>query len=155
MESPKRKTAIRMIAFTVVMLVVLGVWMVYRALESVRNSYAIWWVADMVVVYMEANENRWPRNWDDLREPYNVCTRRSAPWTFEELQSRVDVDWLADPALLVNQTAIRVIWLKDGSDSHWESRDPNIIIRDYLRRPATAELTGQDAIESQKVASEK
>lgn len=146
-----RTMLFRTIVVGVVLTIVIGVWMVHQTLEGVRNSYAVWWVADLVVVYMETNENRWPRNWDDLREPYTICTGRSgAPWTFEELQSRVDVDWQADPTRLAKQSSFRVIWLKDGSDAHWESRNPNTIIREYLQTPAAVEINEHASTDSQK-----
>ena len=109
--------------------------------EIIRNSYAVWWVADMVIEHQLANEGAWPRNWDDLRDDYQTCVKRSGqPWTFEELRSRVIVDWNADPSALAKSAKttdhpeFRVIWLRDGTNAHWESHEPNHIIYDYLRQ---------------------
>ena len=105
-----------------------------------HNSYAVWWVANMVVEHMKANNNQWPKNWDELRDDYQTRTERSGePWSFEELAGRTNIDWQTDPAdLLVksgdHQTAqFRVITLSDGTDSHWQGREPNQIILKYLR----------------------
>lgn len=106
--------------------------------QAVRNSYAVWWVADMVVEHLDANAGEWPKGWGDLKDDYQLLVGTSEPaWSFEELQSRVEVKWDARPDELVQQAgdgipAFRVIWLSDGTDSHWSGREPNQIVLDYL-----------------------
>lgn len=114
--------------------------------STIHNSYAVWWVADMVVEHMEANSGEWPANWSDLRDDYETCVSRSGrPWRFEELRSRVEVDWSADPQSLLADSAgsdtasFRVIWLRDGTESHWAHAEPNQIILEYLRSRTTAD----------------
>ena len=116
----------------------------HRVDQSIRNSYAVWWVASMVVEHLKANDNQWPKNWDDLRDDYETCTERSGrPWSFEELSSRAEIDWGGDPAELLAQSKesetvrFRVIKLTDGTDAHWQRREPNQIILDYLRLNAS------------------
>lgn len=133
----KNSARIRTFAFGGLAVVVIGcgaIYFVFRNIERVvKNAYAVWWVADMVVEYMRSNQNRWPQNWDDLREPYKVLTQKSGqPWTFDELRSRVDVDWKANPESLAKERSFRVIWLKDGTNSHYEGCEPNEIIRRYF-----------------------
>lgn len=88
---------------------------------------------------MDANDGQWPRNWNDLRDDYQTCVARSGqPWTFDELSSRVDVDWDANPIELLpidddSEIGLRVISLRSGSDAHWQGREPNTIILDYLK----------------------
>lgn len=120
-----------------------GYWL-FRVRESIHNSYAVWWVADMVVEHLKANSGRWPAGWEDLRDDYQTCVRRSGePWTFAELSERVIVDWHADPQQLLQASqgmerpAFQVITLRDGSTSHWGTREPNRIILEYLRAPKT------------------
>ena len=109
--------------------------------HSVRNSYAAWWVANMVVEHMQANHGRWPNNWDDLRDDYQTCVKRSGrPWQFDELKRRVKIDWNANPDDLIRKHAdseveFRVIWLADGTRSHWAGREPNQIVLDYFNKP--------------------
>jgi hypothetical protein len=97
-------------------------------------------LADMVVEHLKASGGDWPQNWDELRDDYQICVQRSGqPWSFEELQRRVVVDWQANPielAALADREIVppfRVIWLSDGSNSHWEQNEPNQIIADYLK----------------------
>ncbi len=112
----------------------------YRAIKATQDAYAVEWVAGMVIEYMETHDGAWPRNWEDLRTPYETCAQRAGgPWSFEKLRDRVDVDWGADPAQLATAPDIgaeppfKVIWLRSGRQTHWESQEPNRMILDYLR----------------------
>ena len=109
-----------------------------QANQAMRNSYAVWWVADMVIEHMKANDGKWPRNWEDLRDDYQTLVQRSVqPWQFDELQHRVKIDWNVNPEELDLQAdgsqEFRAIWLADGTDSFWEGAQPNWIILNYLR----------------------
>lgn len=43
--------------------------LIYRQIDNtLRNCYAQWWVADMIVLHLEANEMNWPHSWIDLRD---------------------------------------------------------------------------------------
>lgn len=124
-----------------------AVYGVYRTREEIHNSYAVWWAADMVIEHMKIHDGKWPAGWEDLREPYEICAEQSGrPWTFEELQERVAIDWHADPNNLAmaatknGKPTFRVIWLRDGSDAHWKEREPNKMVYDYLKKsPSTGE----------------
>ena len=98
----------------------------------------------MVIEHLKANGDHWPSSWDDLRDDYVTCTERSGqPWQFEDLRKRVIVDFSADVMVLKAQVAepeetqIRVIWLSNGSDVHWQSRDPNRLVAEYLKGSST------------------
>jgi len=111
--------------------------------QTLDDSYAVWWVADMCVEHMTKNNGDWPRNWDDLRDDYQTCVARSGhPWSFDELSGRVEIDWDADPHLLASLADgsgirdFRVIWLRNGSEAHWEGYEPNQIVLDYIRSHA-------------------
>lgn len=121
-------------------LLLLSSYSLYRVHEAVLNSYAVWWVADMVVEHLKANDGQWPADWDDLRKDYRTCVAQSGqPWTFDQLSERVVVDWDVRPDKLLamsqgeNSASFKVITLSDGTSSHWETREPNQIILDYLR----------------------
>ena len=134
----RRKLPIGCIVAVAILLA--GAYWLHRVNQGIRNSYAVGWVANMVVEHMKANENQWPSDWDDLQDDYQTCVDRSGqPWSFDELSSRTQIDWEAVPADLLAQSSghpaaqFRVITLTDGTDSHWQSREPNRIILDYLR----------------------
>ena len=112
---------------------------VLQVKNVIRNGYSQWWVADMVVLHLDANNNEWPKNWDDLRDDFQTCVTnaRGQPWEFQELRSRVEIDWDANPNDLIGQQTggaptFRAIWLTDGTRSSWGGREPNQIVLDYL-----------------------
>lgn len=99
--------------------------------DTVRDSYAQWRVADMVVQYLEWNDGNWPRCWEDLDEARHVI---ASNWPFEDLRARVEIDFAADPEALTNaDPPVRVIRLVNGKRHHWSGAEPNEIIRQYLR----------------------
>lgn len=138
------------LAILLVVILVGGGWLIWLIRHIVKdttpNAYAVEWVADMVITHMEANNGRWPANWDDLRDDYehDVQAVRARPWTFDELRSRVEVDWQADPESLARTAdpgkdpPFRVIWLKDGSTTHWTGMEPNRTILNYLKKRAAS-----------------
>lgn len=121
-------------------ILLIGAYSLYRTSEGIRNAYAVWWVADMVIEHMEANSGEWPAGWDDLRDDYQTCIESSGqPWSFEELSRRVVVDWDTDPQQLLRNAAesetatFHVIRLSDGSSAHWKTLEPNQLILEHLR----------------------
>lgn len=108
--------------------------------ETVRDAYAVWWVGDTVVEYLETHDRHWPQSWDDLRPSYEALCAKigGAPWSFEELRTRVEIDFAADPDQLAKvdpetgERPFRVIYLKDGRDVSWEGAEPNTIVWKYL-----------------------
>ena len=136
----------------VVLSCILAAVLIYRHIDNtIRNCYAQWWVADMVTLHLNENEQHWPRSSEDLQDDYEVCVKRSGkPWTFEELSTRVTVDWSIETDSLRtlpsnnDRPPFRVIWPTDGSSAHWESREPNAMIAEYLKlHPAAEEVTEQ------------
>jgi len=124
----------------IVLLVGSGGWYCYHLADTVvRNSYAVWWAADMVIHHLESTDNRWPTGWDDLRDDYEALAVGSGrPWTFDEIRERVEVDWKADPDQLTRKAteypteSFRVVWLLDGSDHHYQDHEPNEMIAGFL-----------------------
>jgi hypothetical protein len=125
----------RIILLIVVCAAVCGGYLAHRLNEEIQDAYAVSWVSNMVISYMKANGNAWPKSWEDLRKPYETMAEKvGRPWSFEQLQSRVEVDWKVDPKTLIEgDDSKRVIWLRSGTEAHWESREPNEIIREYLK----------------------
>lgn len=70
-------------------------WRIYHLVdEVVPDAYAQWWTGSMLVEYMKEHDDRWPKSWDDLREEYAACVKQSgsAPWDFDDLRNRVEID---------------------------------------------------------------
>ena len=130
-----------LIVATLVTVAAIGVSTVIGMKNTIRNAYAVWWVGDMVVEHLKANNDEWPRGWDELLDDYDTCvaTVGAAPWEFDELRRRVRIDWNADTNLLASQQTdgepeFKAIWLADGTSSSWTDAEPNQIVLNYLNR---------------------
>jgi hypothetical protein len=127
-------------AVTIVGAILIGVkWFAWELGETVRDCYAGEWVGGIVVDYMKTNNGVWPRNWEDLRETYEDHAKKMGrPWTFEELQNRVEVDWSADPIRLTEAENGRqkppfpVISLRSGRTASWKGFEPNEMVHRFL-----------------------
>jgi hypothetical protein len=122
-----------------------GVWILTQAGKLNSDSNAVALVAEMVVEHLRANDDVWPRGWEDLRRVYPVCAKNyDPPPTFEEVQERVCVDWSTTSTFLAklvseNPTpAVKVIWLCDGSKVHWRGAEPNQFVFNHF----TGRVTG-------------
>ena len=119
----------------------LGGYVVRSIDSSVHNMYAVWWVGSMMVEHLERNEDQWPTCWDDLRDDYDNCVGRSGlPWTFDELRSRVEIDWNVDPERLRElppdengDAPFRVVRLRDDNEEYYAGREPNRMIHRHLQ----------------------
>lgn len=134
---------LQIIIFSVVVAIFAGVgYAIYCGYQVatvvVPNAYANDWASEFVVEHLKSTDNEWPHGWDDLRDEYDRLAKPSHyPWSWEELQERIVIDWDADPAVLVtadptNSPPFQVIRLSDGSNSHWEGSEPNLKVLEYL-----------------------
>ena len=50
-------------------------WVVHSVINTVTvvvpNAYALEWASVFVIEHMEANENRWPTSWADLKDEFD------------------------------------------------------------------------------------
>ncbi|HQR09445.1 MAG TPA: hypothetical protein PLN21_21665 [Gemmatales bacterium] len=113
----------------------------YQAMQMVlHDPYYVEHAASCVVHYLEANNNRWPTSWDDLRRA-NPDRIISGPFSIEVLEQNVIIDWNASPSVLAHaklrdddQPPFRVIWLRNGKSIYWSSTEPNRSIWEYLQK---------------------
>lgn len=164
---PGRFRSIVAVAFIVLVGAAFAAFMTFRHIdEVVRDSYAQWWVAGIVNTYMDLNGGNWPTGWDDLEEPYEIHVARAGrPWTFEDLRSRVDIDFTAKPEELAKtvlkdgKASFRVVYLRNGKQHHYEGTEANFLIwehlqaianeserREPLKRPVVVEKLARKAI---------
>jgi hypothetical protein len=118
----------------------------------VENAYAVWNVAEMVVIHLERNDGRWPKDWEDLRPAARIFTKDEnvdlAHW-----QEHVVIDFSADPRKLA---AAPFDPVKDERpfdvirNRHWPRAwyaEPNVRVWMHLRsgRPETGPSTTRPA----------
>lgn len=133
-----------LIAFLVVIAVVgYGVYCIHRtATVTMPNAYAADWASEFVIEHLKSSGNRWPKGWHDLRDEFDRLNDvDSYPWSWQELQSLVVIDWQAEPAKLARalstaEPPFRVIRLSDGSATHFDGSEPNRKVFDYLQTTA-------------------
>jgi hypothetical protein len=127
---------------------------VYQAGHVViPNAYAVWWMADLVIDHMEKHDGAWPRSWDELRVTSEQAGKGTVSTnldgtviaefrprdTINDLQKRVEIDWNADPRELVKAEfkakgpPFRVIWLRNGKSTHYQGKEPNEMVLEYLK----------------------
>jgi hypothetical protein len=101
------------------------------------DAYAKWGTGDMVISYMKDHDDHWPKSWDDLAPYFAQNNVRVGGWSYEKLQSRIVIDFKADPKKL-KESATRggrptfnVIRARSGTLA-WEGREPNQMIYNYL-----------------------
>jgi hypothetical protein len=129
-----------------------GVAFVRAIIDVPRRAYAVWWTADLVIEYMERNQGAWPRSWEELRplaEPAGGVKESKEPdgrvivefrpmASVDVLKHLVEIDWDAAPERLLEEARkggnppFRVIYLRDGRTTHYEGREPNRMILEYL-----------------------
>lgn len=94
--------------------------------EMIRNAYCLDWASAAVVRYMDDHDGRYPRNWNDLREPFAKVSDGS--FSFEEVQSRVAIDFNVNPQGTYDPS-FEFVQDISGSGGRWGSPDPNERIR--------------------------
>ena len=151
-----RRTRIIIGSVSALILAVAG-FLAYAAYQAghvvIPNAYAVWWTADLVIDHMEKHGGAWPRNWEELRVTSEQAYKGTVSTnldgtviaefrprdTIEDLQKRVEIDWNADPRELVKAEfkekgpPFRVIWLRNGKSTHYQGKEPNEMVLEYLK----------------------
>ena len=94
--------------------------------EMIRDAYCQDWASAAIVRYMDDNEGQYPRNWDDLRQPFAQVTADDQSFSFEEVRSRVTIDFNVDPKVVYDSS---FEFVRSASGAKWGSPDPNERIR--------------------------
>jgi hypothetical protein len=147
----------RLIVALGIVVVALAVWAAIgffrRVAELPREAYAVWWAADLVIACLERHDGAWPRSWEDLQDLADgasevtesaerggsIIVEFRPKASIEELKRLVEIDWDADPNELRRMPRkdgappFRVIYLRNGKSTHYEGREPNQMILEYLK----------------------
>ena len=134
-------------------MVAAGYSFITRMMDATRDAYAGWNVAGLIQQHMDAHNGAWPRNWDDLHETHRTA-RPPLSSTFENLRTRCEVDFTADPAKLAamplppnGSPPFKVVWLRNGKSTHWEGSEPNELLWAYLQTRSTTRPTTEPSLE--------
>lgn len=119
----------------IAVVVAFGAWGVQAVTEVVglpRKAYASDWTAVFIIDHIRTTGS-WPTGWQDLRDEYD---RLAVPdfyaWTFDELQTIINVDWnLTVEEIRESMQSIDAIRLSGGSKVSYNG-NPNDLIFDYI-----------------------
>lgn len=129
------------------------VWSFVSTWRKIPEAYAAWDIGTILVCYLERNDDRWPRSWDDIAasiKPDDKCVvcrgvadgndrNRGYPNTPEKLKKLVRIDWdyvptpgvMAYPVTTSSGGKFTVVW--GNSEPNWmvhkwltdHKKDPN------------------------------
>ena len=133
-----RRVIHRMVIAAVIVLPLAVVWVVSNLFQHVDDAYAQWGAADMVMHYMDDHGGEWPRDWESLAPYFERNNGRVSGWTFEVFQSRVFIDFGADPRHLrrLSQASSDVPFDVIHATSIWASQfdgGPNEMLYQWFR----------------------
>lgn len=132
-----RMLPIVLMAFTFVALVLTVVASVAYCIRLtgniVRDAYASDWTTEFLISHLESNNDTWPTSWSDLEDDHAALYPQPCPFTFAEIQERVELSFDVEIAAITNtKYPITFFRLKSGSGANYGG-DPNVRIRDYFR----------------------
>jgi hypothetical protein len=126
------RTLLILLVIGAVVTLVVGITVALREQgEMVRDAYCLDWASVAIVQYLDDNESRYPSDWNDLKPAFAKATAHDQSFSFEEVQSRVIVDFTVDPSTPKSSTA-PFLRPRSGRDVRWGSPDPDQRIRDRL-----------------------
>jgi hypothetical protein len=121
-----------------------GAYLGYRVLYTwwhIPEAYAAWDTGQLLVKYMQVNQNRWPASWDDLVTVMNTeagprltlygATAGDTNYVLS-LRKTVAVDWKFDPS---ESSPASPVTRRAGGKFPivWQGAEPNEMVRAYLR----------------------
>ena len=110
----------------------------------VADAYRVWGTGDLLVDYMNANNQQWPASWRQLEAFYAGRTRTyTIIESFDDIQDHIEIDFTFDPASVAldhpdDDPPFRAVWLRNGTNSAYVGAGPNEIVYAHLKRRAFA-----------------
>jgi hypothetical protein len=102
-----------------------------------KDAYAQWVAAELVIVYFEDN-NILPENWENLKTSFpDGKGLHHGGQSFEEVRDRIIIDFPKLPVLknkFANKEEIpNVIKTKSNNEAHWSGAEPNFLVNEYFK----------------------
>ena len=119
--------------FAIVGVVSAGLWYaIHRTSSIVRDAYASDWSTDFLLLHLQANDYQWPKSWEDLRDEHASRYPKPCPFTFKEIQDRVDLRFDIDTETIAQSEPPVVFFrLKSGISASYGG-DPNERVKQYF-----------------------
>ncbi|TWU44693.1 hypothetical protein Poly51_59620 [Rubripirellula tenax] len=112
-----------------------GVWVIRFAKQVIgipREAYASDWTAVFIIDHLRTS-GTWPTGWHDLRDEYDrLAVPQHYAWTFDELQTLIDVNWDSSiDAIRESDVPLDNVQLTSGRQVSYNG-DPDMLIHDYV-----------------------
>lgn len=126
----------RVLVITLILLVVVASVWAFRFVKQVagipREAYASDWTAAFIIDHIRTS-GTWPTGWHDLRDEYDrLAVPEHYAWTFDELQTLVNVNWdTTIRELSDSEKPIDNVQLSSGRRVSYNG-DPDALIYDYI-----------------------
>ena len=137
MLTRRRRLALNAIATAIVsgVAVVSLIWIARFAQTAIgvpREAYASDWTAVFIIEHLRTSET-WPTGWLDLQDEFDqLAVPSHYAWTFNKLQTLIDVDWDASVSeIRDSETPPQHVRLTSGRSVSFNG-DPNALIYDYI-----------------------
>jgi len=112
----------------------------FQTWRNIPTAYAAWDTGTLLVEYLKAHDDQWPKSWDDLLTVMDGKTtsdfilrgRYGLDKTYAiSLRERVSVDWNFDPKTGRPDRPVRRL---DGKPFPiiWQGAEPNQMVREHL-----------------------
>ncbi|MCD0458594.1 hypothetical protein [Roseiconus lacunae] len=119
----------------VALIVAAGVWVTRFANEVIGipcEAYASDWTAVFIIEHIRTSGD-WPDGWHDLRDEYDrLAVPQHYAWTFDELQSLINVNWNSSvDAIRESDVPLDNVRLTSGRQVSYNG-DPDILIHGFV-----------------------
>jgi hypothetical protein len=141
MEKPLKRKLLWSVMLAFMVFLCLVVYSAIQAPGQLREAYAAWDTGTLLVEYLKAHDNQWPKSWDDLltvmdgKTPSDFRLRGRGDGMDKEyavsLREKVLVDWNFNPK---TRRPDRPVTRLDGKPFPvtWQDAEPNKMIHDHL-----------------------
>ena len=132
----KRTRSTLWILFCLVILAIgLGVYGYISLTEKIRDSYAQWGTAEMIIAFEEEND-KMPSNWENLSQ-FSDRAYHSVGLSFDEVRDRIVINFSELDRLreyyMRTQDVPEIIQTSSGEDWHWGGAEPNQLVNKMVR----------------------
>lgn len=140
MEKPLKRKLLWAILLTVIGCVCFAGYSAIVTWRKIPEAYAAWDTGTLLVEYMKAHDDQWPKSWDDLltimdgKTGSDFMLRGRGGLDKEyaiSLRQKILIDWSFDPRTRHPERPVRPL---DGKPFPvtWKGAEPNQMVRDHL-----------------------
>ncbi len=149
-----RKRTVKITLLTILTIVIIGLVgtgiALYRGfMEAMYDIYAPIGAADLLIEHMKANNDAWPRSWEELHKTFLLVQEQGGSFRgfdWDQYRRHVWIDFAADPARIVADAEAgkpmpRVVWSTGNVERFPGSTDLNQRLLLYFKEMTARKAT--------------